>query len=147
MKSTSGLRLWAVRVRMRSAAKMKLPLRMATATKLLGIVPAISCARESSSAAIASEVKRGSSRAGSTAIRLGQADLDVGRVGRRAFEPRREGLCLMTGKARLVRHHRPAIELTLVLIEDAEAEVRHRQLAIGDVDVLALDHDHRHAVR
>src|ERR1700687_3449314 len=101
MKSTSGLRPWAVRARMRSAAKMKLPLRIATAAKSLGMAAAISCASVSSRDSIASDVKSGSRRAASS-IGLGKADFDFGGVGRRTFKLRAEGFALVGGQSLVV---------------------------------------------
>src|SRR6185503_2907557 len=109
MKSTSGLRPRAAKARIRSAAKMKLPLRMATATKSLGIAPAMSGAGPSRRSKIWPAVNSGSSRTGS-AIGLGEAELDIGRVGGRAFELGGEVLLLMAGKARLLGRHDPAIK-------------------------------------
>src|SRR6185436_12834445 len=156
MNSTSGANPTSCSARIRSAAKMKLPLSTAITSSCSGAAALISTASALLRVAIASASNKTRIRVSSDGKRASQsghgiapvekAHDDIAAVGRRRGEARTERQPVARAERRLRRQRGPGIDLVADAVAQGEAKPRHFERARRQVHDCSLDDEHRHSV-
>src|SRR5215510_10582731 len=149
MNSTSGARPTPCKARMRSAAKMKLPLSTATTSSRSGAAALICSARARLRVAMLSAsnstrslvaAMRTSAHPGNEIVPGEEADRNVAAIGRRGCQPGAERQRFAWSKSGAGGQRRPGINLLRQRIAQGESQARHLDGGPGHVDDRAFDH-------